>query len=262
MSKRSGKTLTVFLVVIFILLVSVAAIAVFFYFEEARRIEELEAALAQVQSQYSVVENDLKETGRQKQLLDQKLKEAETEIERLEGELDLREGLAEEFKKEKQEIEASLTGLTKRHEELKTKMADDAQEHEASLQDLRRQLAEAITRYQEAEKRVSEGALVSSSGSNVTGGGGVQLETIVVNPGVATKGKIVSIDNEADFVIVRLGQQDGLTEGMLLEVRRDDQYIGDLRVTRVQQDMAAADFVPPLTSQGVSLDDLAVIKEQ
>lgn len=89
----------------------------------------------------------------------------------------------------------------------------------------------------------------------------VQLEKIVVAPAkAAPEGRIVMVDGEMEFVIVNLGANHGIKEEQILSISRGKDRLGDIKVTRVQSEMSAADFIPPLTSRQVRKDDQVVVK--
>jgi hypothetical protein len=91
--------------------------------------------------------------------------------------------------------------------------------------------------------------------------GGVDLPPIVVNgtknqtfslvdevqpqesdslPGF--NGKVVSINEDNNFIIVDIGEKSGLRLGDSLSVYRDSKYIARLEVIQVRKDIAAADI--------------------
>lgn len=89
----------------------------------------------------------------------------------------------------------------------------------------------------------------------------IQLEKIVVAPAkAALEGRIVMVDGETEFVIVNLGANHGIKAEQVLAVSRGKDQLGEIKVTRVQPEMSAADFIPPLTSRQVRKDDSVVIK--
>ena len=89
----------------------------------------------------------------------------------------------------------------------------------------------------------------------------IQLEKIVVAPAkAAPEGRIVMVDTETEFVIVNLGANHGIKEEQVLAVSRGKDQLGEIKVTRVQPEMSAADFIPPLTSRQIRKDDSVVIK--
>lgn len=83
---------------------------------------------------------------------------------------------------------------------------------------------------------------------------GIELPPIVVSadntsvpfdPGMSSpgfNGKVVSINEDNNFVIVDLGENDGVKLGNVLSVYRDDKYIARLEVIQVRKDISAADI--------------------
>ena len=109
---------------------------------------------------------------------------------------------------------------------------------------------------------------------------GVELEEIIVIPGEVidreeisairdevlaegpvvvfdrtSEGRILSVDTETEFVIVSLGKMDGVEIGDILSVYRDKDYVGDLRITRLQPEMSAADLIPPFSIKSIKKND-------
>jgi len=106
---------------------------------------------------------------------------------------------------------------------------------------------------------------------------GVELDAIVVKPGdeqlsegdaaqisavpsEIPEGRVLSVDTETEFVIVNLGKKHGVTIGRVMSVYRGDQYLGDVKVTRIQPEMAAADLILPLTAKMVRKNDQVLVK--
>jgi len=88
----------------------------------------------------------------------------------------------------------------------------------------------------------------------------IVLDKIVVNSQDGTKGGILSVDTDAAFVIFNLGAKQGIKPDDVLSVYREGKYLGDIKATRVQDEMSAADIIPPLSSKGISKNDTVVLK--
>src|SRR3989338_5276705 len=97
---RSGKTITIFLVVISILLLSLAVISLYFYQEETQIRKAKETELAKVKAAKEGLEGELMEAKKQIFVLQEKEKEADERINSLLDDLELQEGLREEMKLE------------------------------------------------------------------------------------------------------------------------------------------------------------------
>jgi chromosome segregation ATPase len=95
---------------------------------------------------------------------------------------------------------------------------------------------------------------IKSSGVATSTNDEVELPPIVVKAGNETtnfnksmsspgfNGKVVSINDENNFVIVDIGETQGLRLGDTLSVYRDSKYIARLEVIQVRKDIAAADI--------------------
>ncbi|MBI5416103.1 MAG: hypothetical protein HZA29_04735 [Candidatus Omnitrophica bacterium] len=84
---------------------------------------------------------------------------------------------------------------------------------------------------------VSSQAAAPSSGVDLSAG---QADSSGSTPGFA--GKILSINEESNFVIVDIGEKRGLRAGDTLGVYRGPDYIARLEVLQVRPDIAAADI--------------------
>ncbi len=87
----------------------------------------------------------------------------------------------------------------------------------------------------------------------------MELDRIVV--GQKSKGKVLSIDKESEFIICNIGANQGVKIGDFLSVFKGDEYLGDVKVSRVQEEMSAADFVAPLSSRNVHKNDSVVLQQ-
>ena len=285
-ANRSGKTLTILLVVIAILLVSLTAISLFFFLQEIQLREAAENNLEQMEAAKNKLDAELKETKKQMFLMEEKSKESEDKIEGLMEDLEFEKGLREEIKKENRTLKDGMDKTKKDAEDLKAQLnaqLEDAGKKTSSLQE---QLDAAVARNKEIEDQrrrleaqnqqlkqqlqglgavpVADEPVQAPAPSSSTGQDKVDLQKIVVSPPGAEGdkvGKIISVDREANFIIVSLGEAHGIQKGTALSIYRSNSYLGDVQVTRVLPEMSAADFIPPLTSQQVQKDDAVVIKQ-
>ena len=295
----SGKVLTIFLVIIAILLISLTAISLFFFQKETDRRKLAEAQLEESQTQNIQFEHDLKEVRKQSFLLQEKNKEADDRINDLSDELELEKGLREEMKLEaaalKSQVEEALISKEALAQEIEEKIILQGQ-LTTDLSASREKIAELEAQL-EAEGRVgkelgeldeqifkeeSQGAGQDTVDNDLGLGG--ELKEIVVAPqeiigeqeissprGAVTEeaitsfdetlnGRILSVDTETEFVIVSLGKKDGLGVGHILSVFRGANYVGDIKITRLQPEMSAADLIPPFSIKSVQRNDQVKVK--
>lgn len=293
----SGKVLVIFLVIFVILSLSLAGLAMFFLSKEKEKRISTEAALQQSVANAAKVEAKLQDAIKQGFLLQEKNKEADEKINGLLDELELQEGIREELKKENQALKEKFEKEAKARTELQEKIASNEeaaqklpgleaqlQTEQGARQELEQKLSaaeertktleealakmqqqgvrspapvEAVPSVQEPQQQEAPAVEGQNSGKKEE----VQLEKIVVAPvKAAPEGRIVMVDGETEFVIVNLGANHGIKEEQVLSVSRGKDHLGEIKVTRVQPEMAAADFIPPLTSRQVHKDDSVAIK--
>jgi chromosome segregation ATPase len=95
--------------------------------------------------------------------------------------------------------------------------------------------------------------LIQEKGKDGSAQDGVDLQPIRVVSGdeksepapqkvsAGYNGKVISVNQENNFVIVDIGEQEGLTLGETLGVYRDAEHVATLEVIQIRQDISAAD---------------------
>ena len=274
-NNSSGKILTLFLVIIAVVLVSLTAISIFFFQKEIEKRTQAESEREEFRSQILKLENESKEIKKQAFLLDEKNKEADERINSLMDDLELEKGLREQMKVEnlalKDQLDKATQEKTRAQEQLSSAKSsiDRVSELEARLQAeiaLKKDLQEQLEVLKSSEAVITKAAPIETPAPEVAppvtqNKEGVDLEKIVVVPAKTPEGRILSVDAETEFVILNLGEKDGLTLGNVLSVYRGKDYLGDVKVTRVQSEMAAADFIPPFSSRSARKNDQVVLKQ-
>ena len=255
MRNNSGKTLTIFIILVTILLVSSTAIGFFMYQKENQMRKDLEAQLQESVQAQNKLSEQLKEAKNQLTILEDKNKEADNKINNLMDEAELNEGLRNELKKENASLKDSIEAAKKEKDSIRTDLdmaAKKLQENQELLkaeQDKTKNLLAKVDELKNAQ------IISNTSASNK-----MELDKIVVAEDKENKGRILSIDKESEFIVCALGVNQGVKSGDILAVYRGDHYLGDVRITRAQEEMSAADFIPPLTSRKVRNNDTVVLK--
>ena len=248
---KDGKTLTIFLSVISILLLSLTGISLFFYSNESRVRMEKEAELAKSQADNAKFKGELTEAKKKVFRLEEGAKEADEKINSLLDELDLQEGLREEMKIENSALRDALSTESRQKASLEEELLS-TQEKVKSLEGELEAETKLRTELREKTATPEEWAVKKKE---------VELGKIVVTPEEIPEGKILSTNRENNFVIFDLGKKDGIFEGLIMSVFRKTKYLGDVKVARVQSDMSVADAIPPLAVKRIRKNDKVVVKE-
>ena len=74
-------------------------------------------------------------------------------------------------------------------------------------------------------------------------------------------GSVINVDKPAEFLVIDVGKKNGVRIGMVFSVYRNEKYLGDIKITRLQPEMAAADVLPPLTIRNIHKNDKVILKK-
>jgi hypothetical protein len=296
----SGRVLTIFLIISAILLISLTAISIFFWKLEREKGGATLSVLTKAQGEIVKLEGQLTATEKQNFLLEEKNKEVDEKINSLLDELDLQEGLREEIKSENQSLKEQLASETKSKQQIQNQWEEKLKDYEGKIAllegqlkvelGLKEDLAQKSKTFEDRAKQLEQ--QLAEIGALSAQRQGMDLDKIVVEPPtllqesdlgvteneVATlpgigkeiailpagipQGRILSVDTDTEFVIVNLGEKDGVQLGEILSVYRGKDYLGDIKITRVQSEMSAADLVPPFSSKKVRKNDQVVSSKQ
>ncbi len=285
MTNPRGKTLTIFVVLIVILLAMSTAIGFFLYHQEGRTRKAAERDLEQSRASETKLQGDLKESRRLLDLAEDKKKEADDRINSLMDEMELNEGLRKELKAENASLKEEMAAAKKDQTKFTTELEEAERRHKQAtelfkseqdknnvlqktvkeLEAAKKEAEEKIVRMNEdllpyhqqsPEKQISTEVMAAAKKDKSR----VELDKIVVNPNEGTRGKVLSVDKEAEFLVCNLGLRQGIKNGDVLGVFRGEEFLGDVRVSRVQDELSAADLIPPFSSRKVRKNDSVVFK--
>ena len=298
---NSGKTITIFLGLIVVLLVSTASISIFLLNKETEKRKAVESALNDAQGTVSRLQGDLKVAQNKAFVLEEKNKEADTRINSLEEELDVEKGLKEAMKTENAKMKQDLDAATQERDTIQADLSKQTQEFEEKTRTIQQELLtrdarvkELETKISDVEKKMADDAAAAAAAAaqkakeeeaaktaaaaaaapvdaaqeanpenpaDPSAENKVELDKIVVNKADSVKGRVLSVDKETEFIIFDMGAKSGIKQGDVLSVLRGADYLGDIKVSRVQDEMSAADLIPPFSSRMVRKNDTVVPKQ-
>jgi hypothetical protein len=261
MINKAGKTLTIFIVLTYILLVSSTSIGFYLYHSEQRLHKSVETELNSSRSDVLRLQAQLKDIQAQLALAQDKYKEADQKINNLLDAQDLNEGLRTALKKENIKLKEQMADIEKSKQKIKADFDDSVtklSQYQKLLkvsQDKNKELETSGAGLADEKQIAPEVVLPGHGGKDK-----VELDKIVVNPQNGTKGHILSFDTDADFVIFNLGLKQGVKPDDVLSVYRENEYLGDVKATHVLDEMSAADSIPPFSIKEVRKNDTVVLK--
>jgi len=281
MINKAGKTLTIFIILTIILLFSSTCIGFYLYHQEERVRKNVQSDLDTCRLTNEKLQAQLKDVQTQLTLAEDKNKEADQKINNLLDEQDLNEGLRAALKKENTQLKDQIATIEISKQKIKVDLDDSVSKLSQYQQllkvsddkgkELESRLASLVETNKGNESKIKElMAQINTTGQGTTenpaatpvpdGKDKVELDKIVVNPQNITKGYVLSVDTDVEFVVFNLGLKEGVKPDDLLSVFHGDQYLGDIKATRVQDEMSAADIIPPLSSRQIHKNDIVVLK--
>lgn len=69
----------------------------------------------------------------------------------------------------------------------------------------------------------------------------------------ALEGKILAVNAAWNFIVINLGQQDGVSNGMIMTVKRNGQVIAKAKISSVEPSTSAADVIGGSVTAGVNV---------
>ncbi len=272
MFNKAGKTLTIFIILTYILLISSTSIGFYLYHLEQRLHKSVETELGLNRADGLKLQAQLKDVQGQLALAQDKNKEADQKINNLLDEQDLNEGLRNALKKENTTLKEQMANIDKSKQKIKADLDDSVtklSQYQGLLkasQDKNKELEARFAALAQTNKGLEAKIAKQQVAVEVVPPPGpsvkakVELDKIVVNAQDGTKGHILSVDTDAEFVVFNLGLKQGVKPDDVLSVYREDEYLGDIKATRVQDEMSAADIIPPLLSKAIRKNDTVVLK--
>jgi len=147
-------------------------------------------------------------------------------------------------RKAKEDALAKLSDKDKEIEEAKTdwesektshsalqEQFDKLQKENAAIQD---QLNNLQTTNQSLSKQVEDLQVKKE----------VELDKIVVKPGVEVEGKVLVVNKEFNFIVVAAGNNKGIAPGVTFGVYRNGKLVAKAQVEKVYETMSAANILP------------------
>lgn len=245
------------LLLIVLIMVSLSLAGGVFYLLQQERAKNsaLQADLEDVRLTQKATEAKLEESKKTVKDFDTKLQEARSQIDKLTADLQQEKSARQEAAMHAEQLKADLEQQKNLRSDLEKKLTQ-AQQDAAKIQG---QLKELTGKKGELEKKIK------ALEAQVDSGESVELGKVVVSPdgssaqGAAVKpagekqaakssvgaseGKILVVNKDYNFAVINLGNKDGIEIGAVFGVYRDKKYLGDIKVEKVHDSMAAAGFL-------------------
>lgn len=234
----------------------------------------LQEELEEVKTKQRITQTKLEESKKMISALEAKLQETEGRVERLNSQLNQERSEKQEALEQIGQLRVDLEQQKSIRSDLEnqlTQVQEDAQKLKAQLNELESKKIELETKIKDLETQVQQAQTEQ----------GVELGKIVVVPPETARlpaaseevttqkkgatissleGKILVVNRDYNFAVINLGSKDGVDTGNIFSVYHNNKYIGDIKIEKVHDSMAAADFVSSQMKDKVNEGDKVVQK--
>ena len=275
----SSKIRTLLLFVMIILSLGLAGGVYMLLQKEHAKNIELQTQLEDVTAKQRVAETRLEESKKIISDMETKLQDAQGKIDGLNADLQKEKNAKQEAIAQIDELKSEIDNQKQLRADIERKFIqaqDDLKRTQVQIKELGIQKSDLEARVRDAQAKAKELETKASSP--------VELGTVVVNPETAQpaaeapeqnigsmlepqdassqglEGKVLVINKDYNFAVVNLGSRDGINLGSIFSVYHGDQYLGDLKVEKVHDSMAAAGFLSTDVKEKISEGDKAILK--
>src|SRR3989338_2046206 len=232
------------LVALLLLFLSLTSSAFYLLKKEHAKTQDLQEKLEDLNTRQRISEAKLQESGKTISLLELRLQEAKSQIDILTSDLQQEKTTKNQALSEIEQLRQDLQQQKSLRSNLETKF-NQAQDDVKKIQ---AQLAELESKKSELEAKIKD---LEAKEQNV------ELGEIVVNPEGESKaetgektdsigqlqGKVLVVNKDYNFAVISLGKKDGIGIGNIFSVYRNNKYLGDIKIEKIHDSMAAAGFV-------------------
>jgi len=289
---EKGKSAVIILVVLVVLSLSAAGGAYFLFQQEHQRNLVLQDDLEELKTRQKITESRLEESKRMLTALEGRLKDTRGDLtelaDMLQAERDQKDGALAQ-------VEILRVDLDEQRR-LRIQLEDDLTYTQEALNETQVQLDTLGSEKMSLEEQIND--LQARSTNLEDKMQGVELGKIVVSadkPAPAKKkkgwwpwgrkkeessleeaeedmqlpedlaadqlqGQILIVNKDYNFVVINLGSKDGVAVGDSFSLYHDNNYVGDVQISKIHDSMAAADFLSEDAKEAAAEGDKVIIK--
>jgi preprotein translocase subunit YajC len=263
MTRKAGVPITIILTVLIIIVLSLAASGFYLFQKERTKNVELQDQIDELSTKQRITETKLKESEKLISDFQTKLKDSQVQIDSLNSGLQQEKTARQEALSQIEQLRTDLEQQKGSRLDLENKLSQaqkDVRKTQAQLKDLESQKTELDLKVRNLEKESenvelgkiqvvpeapvaapAKGKAKQAQASAKTTPSAQKKESAPAASG--PEGKVLVINKDYNFVVINLGARDGIDIGNTFAVYHNNKYIGDVKVEKVHDAMAAAGLV-------------------
>lgn len=258
-----GRSPGIIVIIIILALLVVSALGFYLYHQERLKNINLEERIEELNTKYKIGEAKLMEAQKVLSSLEIKLKDSDTRIAQLTSDLEKERAAKENASSDLEQIKLDLEGQKGLRSELESKLEKVTNELQAAQDKLlmmeteKKDLEAKAQEVDKAPAGVELGKIVIKDEAPIPL---KENKALAASVAQQLEGKVLVLNKEYNFVVINLGSKDGVAIGELFSVYRGNNYLGDIKIEKLHDSMAAAGFLAEDIKNKVKEGDRVVKK--
>lgn len=260
-----SKTFKIVLILLVVASISSAVMAVFSFIGKEREYMKrllVEDKLAATLKDKRRIEKEIEDSKKAAQ-------EAEAKVSGLQADV---EKITQQIEEEKQKNKTMALDLADKKQALETLEKEIGKEKKEKLS-ISKKLEDLQFDYEKAKKevtRIKNEKLMLEDRIADLKEKSVDLDKIVVSPQAKAakepekparellRGRVLVVNKEYNFIVIDLGQNDGVEKGIVIEIRAGTELLGKAEIDKVYETMSSAAFLPGVNVNFIKKGNLVV----
>ena len=258
MEKRASAP-TIILIALIVAALALAGGGFFMFKQEEKKNIELQDKLEEINTKQRITETKLKESERFITDLQQKILDAKAQMDSLASGLQQEKAARQEALAKLELLRADLEQQKASRLDLEKKLTqaqEDARKTQTQLSDLQSQKTTLESKIKDLETKTHDvelGKIVVSPESaqaepedkkeKKAKASKNSAKEDSISASLGLEGKVLVVNKDYNFAVISLGSKDGVTLGDIFAIYHNNKFIGDIKVEKVHDSMAAAGFV-------------------
>ena len=269
---RKGVILLPVLIVLIIISLALAGGLFYLYQKEHAQNIQLQGQIVELNNRQRITETKLADSKKEAAEFQLKLQEAKAKADTLNNELEQEKSARLEMSSKLDQVKADLEQQKSLRQDLENRLnqaQDDGKKIKEQIKIIQQQKTELEDKIKNMEAGLSgvelgkvvvnsETAVPINTTTETPKATKDEINAPVPKPSVkanrkveppqvkSLEGKIMVINKEFNFVVINLGSKDNVSVGDEFLISRNGKPVGDLKVEKVHETMAAAGFAPEL----------------
>ncbi|KPK98107.1 MAG: hypothetical protein AMJ95_05760 [Omnitrophica WOR_2 bacterium SM23_72] len=268
---RQGKALTIVFIVLISITLAFTGGVIYLLQKEKLRAVELENSLKDLTKKQAFTEEELSKSRKLITDLQLRLDESKSEIKLLTADLELQKKDSQQAQSRMEQLNIDLAEQQQLRQDLEKKFnlaEEDLRNAMSKIKELDSEKETLEAKVKELEAKTQEvelGKIVVSPDVDISGSKHYEIPEVSVMPGrvsqmLGVQGKVLVVNKEYNFVVINVGAKDGVDVGDEFSVFDNNSLIGDIKVEKVHDSMAAAGFLTADMKNKISEGDKVVQK--